>query len=196
MPLVQHPTLTPQKLEANHPNARLSRGPVTATGIERVRHAHGLHRFYSQVAGSQAADEAMRALGEKPGDFERLLDWLTGTGQPASDYERIMVGRLARALGRLGRGEDELKEAKHERSRNLADSMAHGNLSLRTRIPIASHRPAGSLLPNRRDARLFHLSVSARRRSSMPKFPFPGRGKACRKRRVNTNKAGILLITR
>ena len=61
MPLVKHPTLTPQKLEADQANARQSRGPVTAEGIERLRDAHLLHGFYSKdVRGGLGNDTSRR----------------------------------------------------------------------------------------------------------------------------------------
>ena len=67
MPLVKHPTLTPQKLEANQANARQSRGPVTAEGIERLRAAHLLHGLYSKdVRGGFRHLAASRNRGTNP----------------------------------------------------------------------------------------------------------------------------------
>ncbi len=105
MSLVKHPTLTPQKLEANQANARLSQGPATTEGIERIREAQLVHGFYSK-----ATVELMRALGEKPDDFERLLGSLNETWQPENDYELVLVRRLARALWRVERA-DRIQEA-------------------------------------------------------------------------------------
>jgi len=105
MSLLKRLTLSPKKLEANQANARLSQGPATAEGIERIRDAHLQHGFYSKSAG-----EAMRALGERPDDFERLVASLTETWQPESDYELALVRRLARALWRVERA-DRIQEA-------------------------------------------------------------------------------------
>jgi hypothetical protein len=180
MLLVKDPALAPQKLEANPANARLSQGPVPAVRVERVRDAHGLHGFCSKAgpkpAGSPAAGDAMRVLGEKPGDFERLLDSLTPTWRPIRDYELMPAGRLARALGYPGRMEDDGREGKHERSRNVADSAAHGNLSLPTRIPIASDRSAGPPPSNRRAVAPPPQRLGEEGRLDSP-FPLVGQGK-------------------
>ncbi len=85
MSLLKHPALTPQKLEANQANARLSKGPATTEGIERVHEAHLLHGFYSKDSGEaiRARREArrFRALGRLShrnlGGRERL-----GKGSP------------------------------------------------------------------------------------------------------------------
>ncbi len=96
MSLVKKPTMTPRKLAAARGNARLSRGPATPEGRERVRAAHLIHGFYSEAAG-----EALRALGEDPAEFDRLLASLMETWQPADLLEEELVERLARALWRL-----------------------------------------------------------------------------------------------
>lgn len=105
MSLLKRLTLTPKKLEANQANAQLSQGPTTVEGIERIRNAQLVHGFYSKAPG-----ETLRALGEKPDDFERLLASLTETWQPENDYERVLVRRLARALWRVERA-DRIQEA-------------------------------------------------------------------------------------
>jgi hypothetical protein len=105
MSLLKRLALTARKLEANQANAHLSRGPATAAGIERIREAHLLHGFYSKGVG-----EAIRTLGEKPDDFERLVESLTETWQPESGYEQALVRRLARALWRVERA-DRIQEA-------------------------------------------------------------------------------------
>jgi hypothetical protein len=105
MSLVKSPVLTPQKLAANQANGRQSEGPTSPEGIERIAEAHLQHGFYSQRSG-----DAIRALGEKPEDFERLQASLIDTWQPASDYELALVHRLARSLWRLERA-DRIQEA-------------------------------------------------------------------------------------
>jgi hypothetical protein len=47
MSLVKKPTMTPRKLAAVRRNARLSRGPATPEGRERIRAAHLVHGFYN-----------------------------------------------------------------------------------------------------------------------------------------------------
>jgi hypothetical protein len=133
MSLLKRLTLTSRKLEANQANARLSRGPVTAEGIERIREAHLHHGFYSKAIG-----EIIRALGEKPEDFDRLLAALNETWQPASDYELVLIRRLARALWRVERA-DRIQEAmtveQAERvSRNLEERAAEAGSRHKRRI--------------------------------------------------------------
>jgi hypothetical protein len=65
MSLVRKRALNPQRLAAIQSNGRLSRGPATPEGVERIRAANLRHGFYSQAQG-----EALRALGEDPAEFE------------------------------------------------------------------------------------------------------------------------------
>jgi hypothetical protein len=78
--------MTPEKLAANRANGAQSHGPATAEGPERVREANLLHGYYSK-----APRETMRALGENPDDFDRLLESLNGIWKPQSDYEQCEV---------------------------------------------------------------------------------------------------------
>src|SRR6516225_7770513 len=105
MSLVKKPILTPRRLAANRSNGRLSCGPATPEGIERMRAANLRHGFYSQAQG-----EALRALGEDPAEFEHLLESLIATWQPADEFESRLVTRLARALWRMERG-DRIQES-------------------------------------------------------------------------------------
>ncbi len=93
-------TSTPVKIAANQANGRLSFGPATAEGIERIREANTRHGFYSRCPG-----EALRVLGEDPEEFARLHESLAETWQPANEFERRLVERLARALLRMERGD-------------------------------------------------------------------------------------------
>ena len=99
MPLITR-TSTPAKIAANQANGRLSRGPATAEGKERIRDANTRHGFYSRAPG-----ESLRILGEDPEDFQRLLDSLTATWQPADKFQKRLVERLARAMLRMERGD-------------------------------------------------------------------------------------------
>ena len=105
MSLVRKVALTPRRLAAIRSNGRLSHGPATPEGIERIRAANLRHGFYSQAQG-----EALRALGEDPTEFEHLLESLIETWQPASEFESRLVTRLARALWRMERG-DRIQES-------------------------------------------------------------------------------------
>ena len=105
MSLVKKPILTPRRLAANRSNGRLSCGPATPEGIERMRAANLRHGFYSQAQG-----EALRALGEDPAEFEHLLESLMATWEPADHFQTRLVSRLARALWRMERG-DRIQES-------------------------------------------------------------------------------------
>ena len=105
MSLIKRLLVTPEKLAANRSNGAQSHGPATPEGLERVREANLLHGYYSK-----SPHESMRALGEKPEDFERLLASLNDVWQPRNDYERSLVRRLARLTWRLDRA-DRVQEA-------------------------------------------------------------------------------------
>jgi hypothetical protein len=105
MSLVRRRALNPQRLAAIQSNGRLSRGPATPEGIERIRAANLRHGFYSRADG-----EALRALGEDPAEFEGLLESLMATWRPADEFETRLVTRLARALWRMERG-DRIQES-------------------------------------------------------------------------------------
>jgi hypothetical protein len=105
MSLVRKRALNLQRLAAIQSNGRLSHGPATPEGLERIRAANLRHGFYSQVQG-----EALRALGEDPAEFETLLESLIATWQPADEFESRLVTRLARALWRMERG-DRIQES-------------------------------------------------------------------------------------
>ena len=105
MSLVKKPTLTQRRLSAIQSNGRLSRGPATPEGIERMRAANLRHGFYSEAQG-----EALRALGEDPAEFQDLVDSLFVTWQPADQFQTRLVSRLARALWRMERA-DRIQES-------------------------------------------------------------------------------------
>ena len=83
MPLVNGPTLTPKKLAANRANAQPSRGPITLEGLLRMRDSKMKHGAYAQTK-----DEALRALGEDPKDFEPLLIEESQAWQATRDWDR------------------------------------------------------------------------------------------------------------
>ena len=100
MSLTKRPVVTPEKLTANRANGAKSRGPATAEGLERTRDSKIRHGFYAQADG-----EALRALGEDPDEFDRLLRSLEATWQPADELQMRLVARLARAVWRLERAD-------------------------------------------------------------------------------------------
>jgi hypothetical protein len=100
MSLTKPPLITPEKLAANQANARQSHGPATWEGRERIRDSHVRHGAYAHAPG-----EALRALGEDPEDFNRLLQSLQAEWQPVGELQSRLVQRLARALWRLERND-------------------------------------------------------------------------------------------
>jgi hypothetical protein len=102
VPLVNSPTLTPEKLAANQANGRQSHGPAhgpaTQEGIERIRTANTRHGFYSKAPGSE-----MHLLGEDPEQYERLYESLVADWEPENEYQTSLVRRMARLMWRLER---------------------------------------------------------------------------------------------
>lgn len=105
MSLIKGPTITSQKAAADRANARLSNGPATPEGLERMRSSKIRHGFYS----SQGS-EALRVLGEDPEEFGRLFQSLHNAWQPTDDGQQALVKRLARLLWRLDRA-DRIQES-------------------------------------------------------------------------------------
>jgi hypothetical protein len=97
MSLIKRKT-TEKVLAANRANARRSHGPATPAGKARTAAANLRHGYYSQ-----SAEAALAALGEDPAEFERRLESLMATWQPADALEEGLVMRLARALWRMER---------------------------------------------------------------------------------------------
>ena len=98
MSLIQKHKMTEKKLAANRANARRSRGAATPAGKARAAAANLRHGYYSQ-----SAEVALAALGEDPAEFQRRLESLLATWQPANALEMGLVMRLARALWRMER---------------------------------------------------------------------------------------------
>jgi hypothetical protein len=63
--------MTEKKLAANRSNGRLSHGPATAAGRERIAAAHLRHGRYSE-----SQDTAFRCWDEDPAEDEDLLEGL------------------------------------------------------------------------------------------------------------------------
>jgi hypothetical protein len=104
MSLRKKSTMTAKKISANRSNGRLSHGPVTPEGRERLRAAHTRHGLYSQ-----ANTVALACLGEDPAELERLRDDLEGDGQLASALEKQLREHLVEVFWRwkrAGRGQE------------------------------------------------------------------------------------------
>jgi hypothetical protein len=114
--------MTEKKVAANARNRKLSRGPVTEEGIERIRAAHLRHGFYLQ-----AEEVAMRALGEDPAHYQELVQGLWQEYNPAGPSQEGLVIRLARATWLANRA-DRMQEGcavrqAHEASSGRSDRV-------------------------------------------------------------------------
>ena len=98
MSLVKKPRLTAKKLAAMKRNQKLSHGPKTAEGVERIRAAHLRHGRYAQWE-----ETALLDLGEDSADLEDLREKLQREWRPRLGSEEELVERLARALWRMQR---------------------------------------------------------------------------------------------
>jgi hypothetical protein len=119
MSLTKKPEMTPEKIAANQANGRLSDGPATPEGMERIRDANTKHGFYSQAEG-----EALRALGEDPDEFKAMLKDLIAEWQPATGFEARLVKRLAGALWKCERGDRWQESVAVRQLQNLDQNVA------------------------------------------------------------------------
>jgi predicted transcriptional regulator len=92
MSLRKKPTITAERIAASQANGRHWRGPSTAKRREAIHTALLRHGF-----SAPAEEEAMRALGEDPAQFQELLEELWRTYQPGDAAQEGLVIRLARA---------------------------------------------------------------------------------------------------
>jgi hypothetical protein len=100
MSLIKKHEKTKKQLTANRRNIKLSHGPVTDEGLERIRAAHLRHGFYAQ-----AEEVALHALGEEPAHFQELLEGLWKTYNPSDAAQEGLVIRLARATWLMNRAD-------------------------------------------------------------------------------------------
>ena len=100
MSLRKEPKITAKRIAASRANGRRSRGPLTTEKREKIRAALLRHGF--SVA---AEEEAMRALGEDPADFLKLLEALWEEWNPIGGLQEGLVIRLARAMWLMNRAD-------------------------------------------------------------------------------------------
>jgi hypothetical protein len=132
MSLVKKPRMTKKKLAALRRNAKLSKGPVTPEGRERIRAAKLRHGFYSD-----AEEAALRALGEEPADLRELREGLRREWNPTGVLQERLVARLARAEWqadrahrmREGRAVRQAKEVNKGREGRLHSHLMHLKMS-------------------------------------------------------------------
>jgi len=100
MSLTKKRTLTEKRIAANQASGRRSRGPATPQGRARIRDANLRHGFYSQDG-----DKALRALGEKPEEFDAVVKAVMEEWSPAGGFQELLAMRLARAMWRTNRAD-------------------------------------------------------------------------------------------
>jgi hypothetical protein len=83
--------MTEKKVAANARNRKLTHGPATVEGRERIGAALLRHGFYAQ-----AEEVAMRALGEDPTQYQELLEGLWEEWKPVGTMQEGLVIRLRR----------------------------------------------------------------------------------------------------
>ena len=113
MSLTKKPTMTAKRIAANKANGKLSHGPATPQGRERIRAANIRHGFYSK-----AEAVALTCLGEDPADLERLRQNLHEELGPPSALEEELAEHLVQVVWRwkrAGRSQEgfALRLAKH-----------------------------------------------------------------------------------
>ncbi len=98
MSLVKKPRLTEKSLAARRRNAAASRGPMTEAGVARCSTASLRHGCYSKNE-----EAALRALGEDPDDFLKVLEGLRDAADDGNPAREKLLRSLARALVRIDR---------------------------------------------------------------------------------------------
>ena len=98
MSLTKKPTMTKKRIAANKANGKLSHGPATPEGRERIRAANIRHGFYSQ-----AEAVALACLGEDPADLERLRKNLHDHLESPSALREELAEHLAQVVWRWKR---------------------------------------------------------------------------------------------
>jgi len=127
--------MTEKQLAANRQNLKLSHGPVTDEGRERIRAAHLRHGFYAQDE-----EVAMRAMGEDPAQFQGLLEGLWETYNPTDAAQEGLVIRLARATWLMNRA-DRMQEGYAVRQAQNVSSGREDRLHAKTmRLKMTEER--------------------------------------------------------
>ena len=124
MSLSKKRRMTEKSLAAHRRNAKLSKGPATPDGRERISKANLRHGFYSK---SQEA--AARVLGEDPLEFRRLREGLRGKTTAAATLEEQIADRLARAFLLLNRA-DRMQEGYALQKAREEDCKREGRLHM------------------------------------------------------------------
>ena len=71
MSLTKNPEMTPEKIAANQANGRLSNGPATPEGLERVRDANTKH-YYRDTMLAPTHPQARLMLRSEDSNFRKV----------------------------------------------------------------------------------------------------------------------------
>ena len=136
--------MTKKSLAAHRRNAKLSSGPATPEGRQRMRDANLRHGFYSK-----SEEVALRALGEDPAEFRMLREALRGKSTSVDTLEEQIADRLARSFSLLNRA-DRMQEGHALHKAREEDCKREGRLHMQmmhlkmTARELALPLPVGS----------------------------------------------------
>ena len=98
MSLRKKQTMTPKKISANRANGKLTHGPATPEGRERIRAANTRHGLYSK-----AEAVALACMGEDPAELEGLRHNLHDDSQASAALRKELAEHLVQVVWRWKR---------------------------------------------------------------------------------------------
>ncbi len=137
MSLIKKHEVTEKQLAANRENQKLCNAPVTDERRERIRAA--LRRF---GFNAQAEEVAMRALGEDPAHFQKLLERLWEEWNPVGSLQEGVVIRLARVMWLANRSDRSQEGAALRRAQSAGrgrDNRLHARM-MRLKMTVETLR--------------------------------------------------------
>ncbi len=137
MSLIKKHEVTEKQLAANRENQKLCNVPVTDERRERIRAALLCFGF-----NAQAEEMAMRALGEDPAHFQKLLERLWEEWNPVGSLQEGLVIRLARVMWLANRSDRSQEGAALRRAQSAdrgRDNRLHARM-MRLKMTVQTLR--------------------------------------------------------
>jgi hypothetical protein len=137
MSLIKKHEMTEKQLAANRENQKLCHAPVTDERRERIRAALLCFGF-----NAQAEEMAMRALGEDPAYFQKLLERLWEEWNPVGSLQEGLVIRLARVMWLANRSDRSQEGAALRRAQSAdrgRDNRLHARM-MRLKMTVETLR--------------------------------------------------------
>ena len=137
MSLIKKHEVTEKQLAANRENQKLCNAPVTDERRERIRAALLCFGF-----NAQAEEMAMRALGEDPAHFQKLLERLWEEWNPVGSLQEGLVIRLARVMWLANRSDRSQEGAALRRAQSAdrgRDNRLHARM-MRLKMTVETLR--------------------------------------------------------